>query len=43
MVLANAVLTGNCLRYHSNGNSPGFGMKMILGIRTVLLDPETQH
>merc|ERR1712115_688622 len=43
MVVANAAFTGNCLRCHSNGYSPGFGMKIILGMRTVLSDPDTTH
>ena len=43
MVDANAGLTGNCLRCHSNGYSPGFGMNVILGIRTILPDSTIVH
>ena len=43
MVVANAAFTGNCLLCHSNGYSFAFGMNTILGMSTVLLDPDTLH
>ena len=35
IVIANAVLTGNWRRCHSNGYSLNLGMNLILGIRTI--------
>ena len=41
--MANADFTGNCLLHHSNGNSPSFGMRMILGTKPFLSEPMTGH
>ena len=41
--MANPGLTGNCSLDHPKVNSPGFGMKTILGIRTVLSVPDSLH
>ena len=36
-------MTGNCLRCHSNGYSPGLGMNVILGISTTRSEPTILH
>ena len=41
IVIAKAGFTGNCLLTHSM--PPGLGTNIILGIRTVLYDPDTLH
>ena len=43
MVIANPGLTGNWSLDQLKVNSPGFGMKTILGIRTVLSVPDSLH
>ena len=43
MVMANAGFTGNCLLHHSNRYTPGFGIRMILGTKTFLSEPMTEH
>ena len=43
MEIAKEILTGNCLLCHSNRYSFNFGMKVILGMRTIRPDSTIRH